>query len=69
MIGHMRATETILYEGDEPPRVMFETADGHRYTPEQWKMMQFLNRVEKKLDRIEQMLARASITQVSDGNR
>lgn len=48
----MRAQRMILYEGDLPPRVVFQTSDGCRYSPEQWQVMQFMARLEKKVDRL-----------------
>lgn len=49
----MEARAFLLYDGHpNSPREMYETPDGLRFTPEQWMMMQFMDRIEKKLDEI-----------------
>lgn len=47
----MKADLVEYYEGDKPMRFMYETKDGYRFTPEQWRMMQFMDRLEKKIDK------------------
>ena len=49
----MRATQVTVYDGHpESPRIMFETRDGLRFTPEQWQLARFMDRLEKKLDKL-----------------
>lgn len=47
---------TVYDQHPESPRVMFEWKDG-RYTFEQWQLIVFMDRLEKKLDALQTMLA------------
>lgn len=49
----MKAHPTRVYDGHpDSPRLMYYTASGERYTPEQWQLMLFMERLEKKLDQL-----------------
>jgi len=53
----MKASPTAVYDGHpDSPRMMYYLADGTRFTPEQWQLMQFMGRLEKKFDRIIELL-------------
>lgn len=48
----MKGTE-ILYSGPESGGLLspfFETEDGLRFTPEQWRLAELMERLEKKVD-------------------
>lgn len=49
----MRGTPITVYDGHpDSPRLMYETKDGLRYTPEQWQLAAMVARLEKKLDAV-----------------
>lgn len=55
----MRARQiTLCDKHPDSPRVMFETKDGMRYTPEQWQIVKLADRLEKKIDRLLAALGR-----------
>lgn len=54
----MKATATYLYDGTDKPRLVYETEDGLRFTPEQWQLMTFMDELREKLDTLNALLGR-----------
>ncbi len=53
----MKASPTTVCDSHpDSSRIMFYTVNGERYTLEQYRLMQFAERLEKKLDRLIDLL-------------
>jgi len=50
--------EIMLYAGPGPGRLFLEDEAGNRYTPEQWFVLQQMDRLETKIDALMSALGR-----------